>query len=305
MLVGLPASGKSSVAKEYIEKGYVHLNRDSAGGKVINLLPKMQQAISEGKNVILDNTFLTKESRAPFIQACTELKVAVDCIHIGSSFDDCQYNACQRMYDKFGKVLSNEEIKQQKKDPNTFPLAVLFSARKRFEPPAGEGLASVAYCKFVRKYNESFTNRALILDFDDTIRQTKNDEFYPIDTDNIEILPNRKEKLQEYIDKGYILLGVSNQSGVHKGVLTKEKATECFEFTNKLLGHKIDYRFDIGPARPPFEYTRKPYVGFGVEFVNKYKLKNSECIMVGDLHTDVGFAKSCGFQYYDQKDFFK
>lgn len=67
MIVGYPSSGKSSVAKEYIMKGYTHINRDINGGTISNLIPVFNRALIGGKKVILDNTFPTVESRKGFI----------------------------------------------------------------------------------------------------------------------------------------------------------------------------------------------------------------------------------------------
>ena len=54
MVMGYPASGKGTAAKEYIDQGYLHLNRDKSGGKVIDLLPRMKDAIALGKNIVLE-----------------------------------------------------------------------------------------------------------------------------------------------------------------------------------------------------------------------------------------------------------
>ena len=53
MIVGAPASGKTGIASGLIKGGYVHANRDKAGGKVADLLPVVEQALRAGKNVVL------------------------------------------------------------------------------------------------------------------------------------------------------------------------------------------------------------------------------------------------------------
>ena len=140
MIVGCPASGKSSLSKKYTDDGYVYLNRDSAGGKVISLVPKMEAALRVGKNVVLDNLFATVESRKPFIDAATTSDptegVPVKCVHLTTSIEEAQINALRRMHQRHGKFFMNaEELKEVKKDPNMFPPLVLFKYRKEFEPP--------------------------------------------------------------------------------------------------------------------------------------------------------------------------
>lgn len=77
MIVGYPASGKSSIAKEYINKGYVHLNRDLFGGAVADLVSQLHTHLSNGEDVILDNTFPTIESRKPFIECADEFNIKI------------------------------------------------------------------------------------------------------------------------------------------------------------------------------------------------------------------------------------
>ena len=100
-------------------------------------------------------------------------------------------------------------------------------------------------------------------------------------------------------------MGVSNQSGIHKGELTNETAHELFQFTNNQLGLDIEYRFCPHQSAPISCYCRKPQCGIGVEFMLKHKLSRKDCIFVGDMTTDKTFATRCGFQYVDQAEFFK
>ena len=102
-----------------------------------------------------------------------------------------------------------------------------------------------------------------------------------------------------------MLLGVSNQSGVGKGILTEEKARELFENTNMKLGINVAYSFCPHKIPPISCYCRKPMPGFGVEMIHRYKLDPSRCIMVGDQKTDGTFAIRCGFQFQYANEFFK
>ena len=305
MVVGFPASGKSSVTKDLIAGGGVSLNRDTEGGAVIDLLPKMENLLLAGKNVVLDNLFATIESRKPFIEMAQRMSVPISCSVMGTSFEEASFNAVQRMIDLTGRFPSQEEIKKSK-HPNIFPIVVLFKYKKEYQKPTvEEGFSKVEVVKFKRR-EADFTNKALILDYDGTLRECiGGNEKYPTSEEHVEIKPNRTEVLQAYKDKGYILLGCSNQSGIAKGELTQEKCQQLFDHTNKLLGHDIPVSFCVHQSAPPVCYCRKPQVGHGVEMINKYKLNRKECIFVGDYTTDKTFATRCGFQYVDQAEFFK
>lgn len=304
MIVSFPAGGKSTLAQEYIAQGFVHLNRDKQGGKVISLVPLMEDAVKQGKNVVLDNTFPTIESRKPFIDSAKRLGATIECKVLASSIEDAQFNAATRMVRKHGKLLSNEEIKQAD-DPNTFPVVVLFAYRKQYqEPTTAEGFDALIEVQFIRKIDPSYNKKALLLDYDGTLRVTMSGAKFPINPDDIMLLPDRAEILRKKKAEGYLLLGVSNQSGIAKGDFTEEAARKCFEKTNKLLGLDIDVAFCPHKVPPVSCFCRKPGVGMGVYFIEKYKLNAPQCIMVGDLTTDKTFAKRCDFKYIHADEFF-
>ncbi len=87
------------------------------------------------------------------------------------------------------------------------------------------------------------------------------------------------------------------QEGFHK--VEKIKFTRKKDkniYTNEMLGMDIDYLFCPHQAYPQVCYCRNPMPGMGVQFIEKYKLNPSQCIMVGDMKTDQTFAERCGFQ---------
>jgi histidinol-phosphate phosphatase family protein len=119
------------------------------------------------------------------------------------------------------------------------------------------------------------------------------------------IKPGRAEVLGDLLEDGYLLLGVSNQSGIGKGVFTDEAARSCFRRTNSELGIHIEYVYCPHRVPPSSCYCRKPQSGMGVHFIRKYNLDPAQCIMVGDQTTDKTFAKRLGFQYQSAENFFK
>ncbi len=306
MVLGFPASGKSTLTKDFVAQGYVSLNRDTEGGTIPQLLPKMEQLLKDGKKVVLDNLFAKAETRKPFIDLAKQYGQDIDCVVMGTSIEDSQFNAVQRMIDLTGSFPSLEEIKKSK-HPNIFPVVVLFKYNKEYEKPTvAEGFKSVETIKFVRRDNPAFTNKAVILDYDGTLRECVggNDKF-PVSKDQIEVKKDRAARIEEYRAMGYKILGVSNQSGIAKGELTYETAVELFDHTNKELGCDIEYVFCPHQSAPPMCYCRKPQVGWAVHLINKHQLDRKQCIFVGDMTTDKTFAKRAGFQYWDHSEFFK
>lgn len=306
MVVGYPASGKSTVTKDLIKKGAVSLNRDTEGGTIVSLLPKLEALIKDGKDVVLDNTFPTIEVRKPFIELAKKYNADVTCTLMGTTIEEAQFNVVQRAIGLIGKFPTPEAIKAAK-HTNIFPPTVLFKYKKEFQKPTvEEGFSKVEVQKFVRLENPEFTNKAIIVDYDGTLRECiGGNEKFPVSKDQIEIKPGRAKMLQAYKDKGYLLLGLSNQSGIHKGELSEQTAIELFDYTNQQLGIDIEYRFCPHQSAPLSCYCRKPMPGVFVEFMLKHKLNRKDCIFVGDMTTDETFAKRAGIQYVDHVEFFK
>lgn len=308
MVGGMPAGGKTTVTKAYTEMGYTRLNRDLVGGKVDDLLPALEVALKSGKSVVMDNLYATKASRAGAVAVANRLGVPVTFILMDTSLEDAQFNACARMMEKVGRVLHPEEHKQApyKDDPNLFPVAVLYKYRKEFEKPVvAEGFA-VRTEKFVRKYPADWVNKAVIYDFDGTLRTHEGTEKYPTKPEQVRAFVNRKARIEEYMAQGYIALGASNQSGIAKGNLTDADAKACFDETLKQIGVKFEEVLYCPHKVPPITcYCRKPGPGMGVELIYKYKLDPRQCIYVGDMTTDKSFAGRCGFKFVDHDVFFK
>lgn len=305
-ILGYNSAGKSSLVKNY--PNAIRLNRDELGGTLEGINDRLEKEIKAGNSYfVLDNTYVDKASRASIIKTAKANKIPIKCVWLATSFEDAQLNACLRMVKKTGMLLSPEEMKKTK-DPNLFPPVALFNYRKKFEEPElSEGWDEIEKVEFVRHWGKEYTNKALILDFDGTLRDVPpgGDRDYPIQPSEVVILPNRTSRLLEYQSKGYVLLGMSNQSGIAKGILTEEMAVKCFDRTCELLCVKIDYLYCPHKIPPVSCYCRKPSVGMPAFFIYKYKLLPSECIFVGDLTSDQTCAERAGFQYVHPDTFFK
>ena len=301
---GLPAAGKSIIIEKYVDYNCTLLSRDIEGGTLSSLNKKLEKLMIDGVDIVLDGTYSTKLSRKEVIELAKKYDYYILCLYFTTKIEDCMFNAVTRMVRKYGRLFTDLSDYSKVDDPHMFPVAALYKMNKIFEAPElSEGIDDIEKIDFKRKPSE-YKNKAILFDYDGTLRRTKSGEHYPTDVNDIEIIPGRIAKLIDLQMQGYILLGVSNQSGIAKGLLSDETAIACFEKTNEMLGVNIDYRY-CGHSVPPITcYCRKPGVGLGVEFIEKYKLDPSQSTMVGDLTSDKTFAKRCGFKYVDAANFF-
>lgn len=306
IVMGYNAAGKSTLVQQFVDKGFTRINRDTTGGTLDDQVKIASYTILDGKTkkLVLDNTYPTVKSRASIIKFAKDWGAKIQCYWLQTSFEDAQLNACLRMVQRTGTIIQPDEFKKTK-DPNLFPPAALFSYRKSFEEPTTkEGFTDVVEIPFVRTWPKEYVNKALILDYDGTLRHSTGKEPYPVDPSEIQILPNRIEVLNKYRKAGYVLTGASNQSGISKGKVSLEAVRSCFEKTNALLGLAIDFNFCQHRIPPVTCYCRKPHPAMGAYLIVKHKLNPADCIMVGDMTTDETFAKRCGFQYVSADKFF-
>jgi len=311
MLCGFPASGKSSICKEAKYESLDILSRDVSGGLIADLLPELQKHIDDDNSVILDATFTTKVSREPFIELAIKNNVEIECVWQTTTTEDCQINALTRMWDRYGELFmvakDIADHKEASKDPNMFPIVVLFKMKKQFEKPElKEGFSNIEKRKFVRRYNQRFTQKALFLDYDGTVRDVPDGSPYkfPIKTDEVVVLENRTEIIKDFITKGYKVYGISNQSGIDRNNIPEEDIIECFEETNRQLG--IDIEISYCPHNvPPSCYCRKPQMGMVMKYVMRDEIDIENSIFVGDQTSDKTTATRLGMGFVHADTFFK
>lgn len=304
LVLGSPASGKTSTVERFTRRGYVRFNRDLLGGTLAGLLPHMRAALDGGaRRIVADNTYPTSATRREVVRLADEYGLPTVALHIQTSEPEAQVNACHRLVERVGHLPSPVELRGlSKDDPNLFPPAAIQRYHQIAEPPVrDDGLAAVVGVPFVRRHGG--TASAVLFDFDGTLRVTRSGSPFPVTPDDVVLLPGRADKLQELVAQGVRLLGVSNQAGVARGQLDASEARAIFDRTLVLLGVEMDVRFC--PHEPGAGcWCRKPLPGIGVAFIREYGLLPSACTMVGDLSSDAAFAAACGFGFVHADEYF-
>ncbi|MCA9176722.1 MAG: HAD-IIIA family hydrolase [Planctomycetales bacterium] len=308
LLMGIQGAGKSEQVAAYLEAGYARLNRDELGGTLDGLVPRLVSLLAGGANrVVLDNTYPTRISRAPVIAAARGFGVPVRCRLMDTSLPDAQWNIAQRMTQRYGVPLGPEELKRfGKQDPNLPPPQALLRWLGSYEPPQwDEGFAAIDVVSFVRRRDPEHRHKGLLLDVDGTLRATLSGAFYPRHPDDQRLLPGRRETLRRWVDDGYRLFFVSNQSGVASGQLSLPVMQACFLRTAQLLDLPVqEISYCPHPARPVGCFCRKPAPGLGAYLIQRHQLDIDQLVMVGDMESDAEFANNIGADFHYADDFF-
>lgn len=145
-------------------------------------------------------------------------------------------------------------------------------------------------------------NKAFFLDRDGVIIIDKN---YLSDPAHVEFFPDTVEALRLIRSHGYMIIGVSNQSGIARGYFTFDELKKIESHINQIL-HEHDVFIDAwyycphlsGEGLVP-EYTkkcvcRKPEPGMILTAAKEYDVDLNMSAMIGDKISDVQAGKNAG-----------
>ncbi len=136
--------------------------------------------------------------------------------------------------------------------------------------------------------------KAVFLDRDNTLIK---DDGYIHEPEKVELLPTVPEGLKLLKKADYLLIVVSNQSGIGRGYFKEKDFHAVNERLQELLkphGVQID-DFFFCPHRPDENCNcRKPKTGMVEEAAKKWNIDLSESFVIGDKEIDVMLAFNAG-----------
>jgi len=307
LVMGLPGAGKSTYAATLTAQGYQRINRDEAGGTLRELVPALDAALASGASrVVLDNTYVSRKSRAEVIRAASARGFPVRCVWLSTSVEEAQVNAVSRILARYGRLPDESELKRLRKtDISALAPMVQFRYQRELEPPdASEGFSRVDVVAFERRADPTLVNRALIVWCDGVLLRSRAGNRVPMIADDVEVIDDRAAILRQHQEAGWRLLGMSWQPEIAAGTQSRENADAVFARMRELLGLDVEVEYCPHAAGPPSCWCRKPLPGLGVLFIHRHRLDSSKCIYVGAGPQDPGFARRLGFQYREAADFF-
>ncbi|HWI19860.1 MAG TPA: aldo/keto reductase, partial [Vicinamibacterales bacterium] len=250
IVMGLPGAGKSTLTAQFVAKGYQRLNRDESGGTLRALTAELDRALGDGASrIVLDNTYVSRQSRAEVIQVAARHRVPVRCVWLSTSVEDAQVNAASRLLARYDHLPADEELAAlRRKDVAAFLPTVQFRYQRELEPPdASEGFVAIERVPFARERTPGFDKPAVIVWCDEE-----------------EIDKALAAKLCGYRDAGYLILGLSWQPEIAQGTRTAGQAAARFARVSEAAGLAIEFEYCPHAAGPPRCWCRKPLPGLGV-----------------------------------------
>lgn len=137
-------------------------------------------------------------------------------------------------------------------------------------------------------------NRAVFLDRDGTLIREVN---YCSRPEDVHLLPGVPEALKLLHDAGYLLIIITNQSGIGRGYFTEEDYRRTQEEVLRQGGRELIAATYYCPAAPDtHDPRRKPEPGMLLDAARDWNISLPDSYMIGDKNIDVQAGKNAGTQ---------
>jgi D-glycero-D-manno-heptose 1,7-bisphosphate phosphatase len=146
--------------------------------------------------------------------------------------------------------------------------------------------------------NSAEMNKALFLDRDGVVNVDKGHVFRQ---DQFEFSKGIFDLCREYSDDGFLILIITNQAGIAKGLYTGADFARLTKWMvkqfrkNRIIISKVYYC----PHHPDVDgccECRKPAPGMILQAIKEFDLNISECVLIGDKDTDLEAGRRAGIQ---------
>lgn len=136
--------------------------------------------------------------------------------------------------------------------------------------------------------------RCVFLDRDGVLNEDRADYVYRVEDF---IIPDGvPEALRLLKEAGYLLIVITNQAGIAKGLYTRDDVMTCYNYLQEQCGHLIDDIY-YSPHHPRYNsesLTRKPDSLLLEKAIAKYNIVPEDSWMIGDAPRDMQAGKRVG-----------
>ena len=151
-------------------------------------------------------------------------------------------------------------------------------------------------------------NKALFLDRDGVINK---DFGYVFSKKNFVWLKNTKKAIKYAYSKKYLIIVVTNQSGIARGYYSEHEIKSLHNEINDELKKKNCkiHDFFYCPYHPKYgnkkykknSYLRKPSPGMLIKAIKKWNIDKKKSFMIGDKKIDMIASKKAGLRFVKKK----
>jgi D-glycero-D-manno-heptose 1,7-bisphosphate phosphatase len=139
-------------------------------------------------------------------------------------------------------------------------------------------------------------NKALFLDRDGVVNVEKGHVYL---RDQFEFSKGIFDLCRKYSDDGYLILIITNQAGIAKGLYTEadfKKLTKWMvkQFSKNGITISKVYHCSHHPDVNGYCECRKPAPGMLLQAIKEFDLNISECVLIGDKETDLEAGRRAG-----------
>lgn len=137
--------------------------------------------------------------------------------------------------------------------------------------------------------------KCVFLDRDGVLNRERGDYTYLLD--DFEVLPRVPEALALLKQRGFLLIVVTNQGGIAKGLYTRKEVFACHQKLQESCGNLLDAIY-YAPSHPNYSesLSRKPDSLMLERAIAKYNIDAAQSWMVGDSLRDLEAAEKTGVQ---------
>lgn len=138
-------------------------------------------------------------------------------------------------------------------------------------------------------------NKCVFLDRDGVINEERGT--YTFKIDDFKIIPGVREAMSILHQNGYLLIVVTNQAGITRGLFTEKDMQKCHDYMMEETGQLID-KIYYSSYYPDFSYSllRKPESLMFEKAMAKFNIDPGKSWMVGNSRRDLSPAVKLGIR---------
>jgi aryl-alcohol dehydrogenase-like predicted oxidoreductase len=272
LVMGVQGAGKSRVAAEYVERGYLRLNRDERGGSLREVASALDDALATGaREVVLDNTYLTRAVRHDVVKVAARHGRPVRCLWLDAPLAQAQVNLVERLLERFDELPTPAKLKvAAHAEPGLLTPTQQMRAFRELEAPGDdEGFASVERVAFTREP-----------------RAGKHGVF--VAAAAIEVLP------LEDVDPSAPHLVFDWRPGRAASDLDDAVAAVAGVVSGVVEGEVCPH-----PGGPPICWCRPPLPGLPLEFARRHGVDPAQSVLVGASPAHRTLANALGAEFVE------